>query len=242
MNKKILIISLILIAIIAVVIYFLTDNNSINTNNENISNMQEKEVISNNVVNEANEVTEKKEENEVNATEAEISLIQEYLNKIYNYFETTMPEFENINEANEEWIWGVSLDNIYDYTTGEAVSYNDLTTSANKLFGDNLTLTLPKKEIGLVEYNEENDTYIVAPRGGVLGVLGIVVKSAKKTTSGFEVETVEYFEEMGWEDTRDSNKVRESAIKSATSNPKKILIEQNSNGDIYIVSSKSNKD
>lgn len=228
MNKKI---GILLIGIVIVLaIYWFSSKEK--TKNE--TNIIEPNNINENI---STDITASRQE----VTLQEKDNIQEYLNEIYHFFETTIPEFETINEADESWIWGVSLNRVYDYTKGEGISYNELIQSAKELFGDEFNLEPPKENMDFITYDKDTSTYSIAPRGGVMGVLGIVIYSAEKTETGYIVKTVEYFEQIEWDDETNTENLEKEKIKEAlnnkeTHNPKEIVLTENEKGEIFITS------
>lgn len=80
--------------------------------------------------------------NSVNVSE--IDNIEEYISKIYMWREVTneaLPEFDNINNANELWIWEAVKKNLEEYE----LSYENIEEKAKELFGDEFTKEFPKE-------------------------------------------------------------------------------------------------
>lgn len=88
----------------------------------------------------------------------EIKEIETYINKIYLWKEITndaLPVFQNINEANDIWIWEAVKKNLEEFQ----VSIEDIQNKAKELFGENFTKEFPKGGNDSYEYDEETDKY-----------------------------------------------------------------------------------
>ena len=108
----------------------------------------------------------------------EISQIETYITKIYMWKEITgqaLPNFEDINQAEDVWIWEVVKKNLEDYE----FFYEEIQEKAKDLFGERLTEDLFRLneiqrtptgyEVEIIEYledysqtlNEEDDFVII---------------------------------------------------------------------------------
>lgn len=79
-----------------------------------------------------------------NITVEEINNIEEYISKIYMWKEVTgeaLPTFENINEANNLWVWEVVNQNFENYE----VTYDDVNKVAKDMFGQAFSKEFPKE-------------------------------------------------------------------------------------------------
>lgn len=124
----------------------------------------------------------------------EIERIENYINQIYMWKEITgeaIPDFENINQANERWIWEVVKKNIEE----DEPSYKQIQEKAKELFGQAFTKEFPKEGTEYLTYNEQTNQYEAVPveldQQGDLFLLNTI----KKTKTGYEVEIVEYLED-----------------------------------------------
>lgn len=124
----------------------------------------------------------------------EIERIENYINQIYMWKEITgeaIPDFENINQANERWIWEVVKKNIEE----DEPSYKQIQEKAKELFGQAFTKEFPKEGTEYLTYNEQTSQYEAVPveldQQGDLFLLNTI----KKTKTGYEVEIVEYLED-----------------------------------------------
>ena len=90
----------------------------------------------------------------------EINQIETYITKIYMWKEITneaLPEFENINQADEMWMWEVVKKNLEDYE----LSYEQIQEKAQELFGSDLTKEFPKEGTQYLVYDKEKNTLYV---------------------------------------------------------------------------------
>lgn len=124
----------------------------------------------------------------------EIERIENYINQIYMWKEITgeaIPDFENINQANERWIWEVVKKNIEE----DEPSYKQIQEKAKELFGQAFSKEFPKEGTEYLTYNEQTNQYEAVPveldQQGDLFLLNTI----KKTKTGYEVEIVEYLED-----------------------------------------------
>ena len=62
----------------------------------------------------------------------EIQLVENYMEKIYGWSEITnqaLPEFDNLNEANTKWLWGIVRKNIEE----EEITYETINEKVKEL-------------------------------------------------------------------------------------------------------------
>ncbi len=124
----------------------------------------------------------------------EIENIENYINQIYMWKEITgdaIPIFEDINQANEKWIWEVVKKNIEE----DKPSYEQIQKTAKELFGENFTKEFPKEGTDYLHYQEQTNQYetidVELDQQGDLFLLNTI----KKTKQGYEVEIIEYLED-----------------------------------------------
>ena len=124
----------------------------------------------------------------------EIEKIENYINQIYMWKEVTgeaMPTFEDINQANERWIWEAVKKNIEE----DKPSYEQIQEKAKELFGQAFTKEFPKEGTDYLTYNEQTNQYeAIAVELDQQGDL-FLLNTIKKTKTGYEVELVEYLED-----------------------------------------------
>ena len=124
----------------------------------------------------------------------EISQIETYITKIYMWKEITgeaLPNFEDINQAEDVWMWEVVKKNLEEY---EFV-YEQIQEKAQELFGEKLTKEFPKEGTEYIIYDEKMDKYYAVGMG--LDQLDdlFLLNEIQKIPNGYEVEIVEYLED-----------------------------------------------
>ena len=83
----------------------------------------------------------------------EIQLVENYMEKIYGWSEITnqaLPEFDNLNEANTKWLWGIVRKNIEE----EEITYETINEKVKELYGEELNIKYPKEGMEFIKYNE----------------------------------------------------------------------------------------
>ena len=75
--------------------------------------------------------------------------------KVYELIEA-LPTFNNINEADDKWVWEVVKNNLENYE----VTYEEIQEEAKIIFGENFNKQLPQEENSSFEYNKETNMYI----------------------------------------------------------------------------------
>ncbi len=136
----------------------------------------------------------KNNQNQNNVTISEVKEIEEYINKIYMWQEITeeaLPQFDNINNAPELWIWEVVKKNLEEYE----LSYEEIQEKAIEIFGENFKKQFPKEGSEYIYYDENIGKYITTGIG--LDTLDDVfyIKEIKKNRNKYEVEIIEYLED-----------------------------------------------
>ena len=102
-----------------------------------------------------------------------------------------MPYFENINDANEKWIWEVVKKN----TEEDKISYEQLQEKAKEIFGQDLTKEFPKEGTEYLKYNEQENLYeIIVTESYDQGAL-FLLNNIEKEKDVYKVELVEYLED-----------------------------------------------
>ena len=124
----------------------------------------------------------------------EVEEIEEYISKIYMWQEITeeaLPQFDNINNASDIWIWEVVKKNLENYE----LTYEEIQEKAIEIFGENLKKQFPKEGSQYIKYQEDIDKYFATGIG--LDTLEdmFFIKSINKTNKGYQVEIVEYLED-----------------------------------------------
>jgi len=121
--------------------------------------------------------------------------IKMYISKIYFGTDTYMPEFNNINLANEQWIWECAYRNLVNFEelyAAMTVTKEDVEMSARQLFGNDLQKEFPKE--GLEFWLEpEGDEYFYKAAGIELDFYNdYEILSYKKSDKDIIVNIVEY--------------------------------------------------
>lgn len=94
--------------------------------------------------------------NRVNGEDVE--QIQNYIEKIYLWKEVTgqaLPTFDNINNADDKWIWEVVKNNLENYDT----SKEDLDKKVKEIFGQECNKQIPEGGNSSFIYNNETGKY-----------------------------------------------------------------------------------
>lgn len=128
----------------------------------------------------------------------EIEQIETYITKIYMWKEVTgeaLPVFENINEAEDVWIWEVVKKNLEEYELG----YNQIQEKAKEIFGQDFTKEFPKQGTENFTYDEQTDKYYATGMGLDQEEDCFLLNQINKTQTGYEVEIVEYLEDYSQE-------------------------------------------
>lgn len=132
--------------------------------------------------------------NNANISVQSVEKIETYITKIYMWKEVTneaLPTFENINNADELWLWEVVRKNLEDYE----LTYEQIDEKTTELFGGSLTKQFPKEGSEYLKYNEETNTYIQVGMGLDELEDNFVLNKIEKTNDGYEVEIIEYLED-----------------------------------------------
>ncbi len=129
-----------------------------------------------------------------NISVEEINQIETYLVKIYMWKEITgdaLPCFNDINQADETWIWEAVKKNLEDYE----FSYEQINSKKQELFGEKLTKDFPEEGTDYLTYNEETNEYYATGVGLDQQEDEFLLNNITKTDTGYEIEIVEYLED-----------------------------------------------
>lgn len=124
----------------------------------------------------------------------EIKKIEEKISSIYLWKEVTdaaLPEFEDINEVTDAWIWEVVKKNIDKFEVG----YDEIVQTSKEIFGQNFNKEFPKSGNLSYKHDEEKDIYI--PTEVTLDQMEdvFIISNIQKNEEGYEVEIIEYLED-----------------------------------------------
>ena len=130
----------------------------------------------------------------------EIQKIEDKISSVYMWKEVTgeaLPEFQDINSADDKWVWEVVKNNLQNYE----VTYEEIKEEAKLIFGDNFNKEFPKEGNSSFEYNSETDKYIATEVEFDQEEDSFMLDNISKTESGYEVEIIEYLEDYSVADT-----------------------------------------
>ena len=129
-----------------------------------------------------------------NVSIEEVEKIQETILNVYMWKEVTgeaLPEFQDINSADEKWIWEVVKNNLENYE----VTYEEIEEEAKVIFGESFNKEFPKEGNSSFEYNSETDKYIATEVEFDQKEDSFLLDNISKTETGYEVEIIEYLED-----------------------------------------------
>lgn len=124
----------------------------------------------------------------------EIEQIENYIKQIYMWKEITkeaLPKFENINQAEEEWIWEVIKKNLESETT----NYEQIQEKAKELFGKDFIKEFPKEGTEKLKYNEQTNEYEATREMPDEEIDLFLLNNIKKENDSYRVEIIEYLED-----------------------------------------------
>lgn len=124
----------------------------------------------------------------------EIKQIEENINKIYMWKEITdqaIPTFEDINQANEKWIWEVIKKNLDDYqSTSEKIQ-----EVGKEIFGEKFTKKLPQEGNETFKYDDKTTLYIATETNLDEKEDTFLLEKIERNHIGYEIEIIEYIED-----------------------------------------------
>lgn len=144
-----------------------------------------------------------------NVSIEEIEKIEQKISSIYLWKEITgeaLPTFDNINNANDKWVWEVVKNNLEKYE----VTYEEIHKEAKIIFGENFKKQLPQEGNSSFEYNKETNMYIATEVEFDQEEDSFLLDNISKTdtennennaNSNYVVEIVEYLEDYSNEDS-----------------------------------------
>lgn len=124
----------------------------------------------------------------------EISKIETYITKIYMWKEITtqaLPCFEEINQADDRWVWEVVKKNIEEYE----LTYEQIQAKARELFGEKFTKEFPKEGTEYLTYDESTNQYYATGMGLDQQEDMFLLNTIHIIPNGYEVEIIEYLED-----------------------------------------------
>ena len=128
----------------------------------------------------------------------EVEQIEEYISKIYMWKEITkeaLPTFENINNANELWVWEVIKKNLETYET----TYEEIQQKGKELFGEKFERQIPKEGNDSFYYDKESNKYLATEIVLDEEEDSFLLKDIEKEGEKYKVKSIEYIEDYSEE-------------------------------------------
>jgi hypothetical protein len=128
----------------------------------------------------------------------EVEKIEEYISKIYMWKEITkeaLPTFENINNANELWVWEVIKKNLETYET----TYEEIQQKGKELFGEKFERQIPKEGNDSFYYDKESNKYLATEIVLDEEEDSFLLKDIEKEGEKYKVKIIEYIEDYSEE-------------------------------------------
>ena len=128
----------------------------------------------------------------------EVEQIEEYISKIYMWKEITkeaLPTFENINNANELWVWEVIKKNLETYET----TYEEIQQKGKELFGEKFEKQIPKEGNDSFYYDKESNKYLATEIVLDEEDDSFLLKDIEKEGEKYKVKIIEYIEDYSEE-------------------------------------------
>lgn len=128
----------------------------------------------------------------------EVEQIEEYISKIYMWKEITkeaLPTFENINNANELWVWEVIKKNLETYET----TYEEIQQKGKELFGEKFEKQIPKEGNDSFYYDKESNKYLATEIVLDEEEDSFLLKDIEKEGKKYKVKIIEYIEDYSEE-------------------------------------------
>lgn len=132
--------------------------------------------------------------NKNNVNVQEIEKIENYISSIYMWKEITnyaLPSFDNVNNADELWVWEVIKRNIEDYK----IDYWQIEAKSKEIFGDEFNKKFPKNGTSGLVYNNEIDKYIATEVDLDEQEDNFLLNHIEKRDDEYIVEIIEYLED-----------------------------------------------
>lgn len=130
----------------------------------------------------------------------EIQNVEDSITKVYLWREITgeaIPTFDNINEANDTWVWEAVKNNLENYE----VTYEEIDGKAKEIFGEEFNKEFPKEGNSSFTYDEANNIYIATEVELDQEEDSFLLDNINKTNDGYEVEITEYLEDYSDENS-----------------------------------------
>ena len=128
----------------------------------------------------------------------EVEQIEEYISKIYMWKEITkeaLPTFENINNANELWVWEVIKKNLETYET----TYEEIQQKGKEKKKKKFERQIPKEGNDSFYYDKESNKYLATEIVLDEEEDSFLLKDIEKEGEKYKVKIIEYIEDYSEE-------------------------------------------
>lgn len=129
---------------------------------------------------------------QVHYEDAEKHLKDIFIEKENNFNSISLPEFQNINEAPNSWVWNVLYNNLENEEN--EYSYEQIQEKLIELFSNKLEIKFPEEGIeGVLEKNKENDLYYkVELQNNNTNKYGYNIKTLSQEDNIYKIYIIEY--------------------------------------------------
>lgn len=155
----------------------------------------------------------------------DIENIENYISSIYMWKEITneaLPSFDNVNNANELWIWEVVKKNIENYE----IDYWQIEAKSKEIFGDEFNKEFPKDGTSGLIYNNETDKYIATEVDLDEQEDTFLLSDIKKEKEQYIVEIIEFLEDYSLSEKISVKNLKGEEIGSISSNDSETKIQE----------------
>lgn len=144
-------------------------------------------------------IIHKNTDNKSNITVQEVENIEKYISKIYMWKEITnqaLPTFDNVNNADELWIWEAVKKNLEEYE----LSYENIQNKSKELFGQAFEKQFPKEGTTGISYDQISDKYFATETDLDAQEDVFLLNNINKNNDQYIVDIVEYIEDYSSEE------------------------------------------
>lgn len=155
----------------------------------------------------------------------EVEQIEEYISKIYMWKEITkeaLPTFENINNANELWLWEVIKKNLETYET----TYEEIQQKGKELFGEKFEKQIPKEGNDSFYYDKESNKYLATEIVLDEEEDSFLLKDIEKEGEKYKVKIIEYIEDYSEENKVIIRNLQEEEIERVSTSDSETKIKE----------------
>ena len=155
----------------------------------------------------------------------EVEQIEEYISKIYMWKEITkeaLPTFENINNANELWVWEVIKKNLETYET----TYEEIQQKGKELFGEKFEKQIPKEGNDSFYYDKESNKYLATEIVLDEEEDSFLLKDIEKEGEKYKVKIIEYIEDYSEENKVIIRNLQEEEIGRVSTSDSELKIKE----------------